>query len=95
VLVFPDGIGAAYGLEEVGCPELRAADVLVLDATRAYLITRNDFTVDQSGDAFFTRDAWALRPRGRFAVGAPDMPKSLRKLNVAAARHEATSAKRS
>jgi len=85
----PDGIGASYGLAEVGVPELKAADVLVLDQTRTWLIVRNDFQVDQSGDAFFDRDAWALRLRGRFAVAAPDLPKSLRRLEVVDARRAA------
>jgi HK97 family phage major capsid protein len=82
VQLHPDGIGPGYGLAEVGVPELRADDVLVIDKTRTWLIVRNDFQVDQSGDAFFQRDAWALRLRGRFAVAAPDLPKSLRRLEL-------------
>lgn len=89
VQLHPGGIGASYGLAEVGVPELRAADILVLDQTRTWLIVRNDFQVDQSGDAFFDRDAWALRLRGRFAVAAPDLPKALRRLEVADARRAA------
>jgi hypothetical protein len=81
-LAYPDGIGAAYGLEEVGCPELKAEDVLVVDRTRTWLIVRNDFGVDVSRDFAFQQDAMAYRLRGRFAVAAPDLPKSLRKLEI-------------
>ena len=93
LLVFPDGIGPAYGLTEVPVPELDADDILVLDQTRTWLIVRNDFQVDTSGDAFYTRDAWAVRLRGRFAVAAPDLPKSLRKLTVARAASAAKAGK--
>jgi hypothetical protein len=81
-LAFPDGIGAAYGLEEVGVPELAAADILVTNKAKLWLVTRNDFQVDYSRDYAFDRDAIAVRIRGRFAVGAPDLPKALRKLTV-------------
>jgi HK97 family phage major capsid protein len=80
--LFPEGLGPAFGLTEVGCPELAAADVLVVDRTRAWLVVRNDFEVDTSRDWAFDRDAMALRMRGRFAVAAPDLPKALRKLSV-------------
>jgi HK97 family phage major capsid protein len=81
-LAFPDGIGAAYGLQEIGVPELRTADILVVNKARVWLVVRNDFQVDYSRDYAFDRDALAVRIRGRFAVGAPDLPKGLRKLNV-------------
>ena len=80
--LYPEGLGAAFGLEEVGCPELAAADILVVDKARAWLIVRNDFAVDYSGDWAFDRDAIAIRLRGRFAVAAPDLPKALRRLSV-------------
>jgi HK97 family phage major capsid protein len=82
VRLFPDGLGTAFGLTEVGVPELAAADILVTDRKRAWLIVRNDFAVDYSRDWAFDRDAVAVRIRGRFAVGAPDLPKALRKLVV-------------
>ncbi len=82
VLAYPDGIGAAFGVEEVGVPELRAADILVVEKTRAWLVVRNDFAVDYSRDWAFDRDAIAMRLRGRFAAAAPDLPKSLRRLQV-------------
>lgn len=81
-LAFPDGIGAAYGLAEVGVPELKAADILVIDKARTWLIVRNDFAVDTSQDFAFQQDALAVRVRGRFAVAAPDVPKALRRLEV-------------
>ena len=80
--LFPDGLGPAFGLAEVGCPELAAADILVVGKTKIWLIERNDFQVDYSRDWAFQKDAIAVRLRGRFAVGAPDLPKSLRKLVV-------------
>ena len=80
--LFPEGLGTAFGLTEVGCPELAAADVLVVARDRAWLVVRNDFLVDTSRDWAFERDAIAIRMRGRFAVAAPDLPKSLRKLTV-------------
>ena len=43
---------------------------------------RNDFLVDTSRDWAFQKDALAVRLRGRFAVGAPVLAKSLRKLSV-------------
>ncbi len=82
-LVYPNGLGAAYGLTEVGCPGLQAGDVLVTDKTRAWLVSRADFLVDMSDDYAFDRDAVAVRIRGRFAVAVPDVPKSLRRLDVA------------
>jgi HK97 family phage major capsid protein len=80
--LFPEGLGTAFGLIEVPAPELRPADILVVDKTRIWLIVRNDFEVDYSRDWAFDRDATAVRLRGRFAVGAPDLPKALRKLSV-------------
>ena len=80
--LYPEGLGNAFGLTEVGCPELAAADVLVVDQSRTWLIVRNDFLVDTSRDWAFQKDALAVRLRGRFAVGAPVLAKSLRKLSV-------------
>jgi HK97 family phage major capsid protein len=81
-LVFPNGIGSTYGLAEVGVPQLKAADILVMDKTRVWLIARSDFMVDVSEDFAFDRDARAVRIRGRFAIAAPDVPKALRRLQV-------------
>ncbi len=97
MLAYPAGIGAAYGLAEVGVPELAAADILVTNKAKTWLIVRNDFLVDYSRDWAFHRDAIAVRLRGRFAVAAPDLPKSLRRLSVtgpAAGTPAAESAKR-
>jgi HK97 family phage major capsid protein len=82
-MLFPDGIGAAFGLTEVGVPEL--TDALVYDATRAYLIVRNDFMVEFSRDYAFAADSTAVRVRGRFAVGIPAISKTIRKVTVAGA----------
>ena len=41
--LFPDGLGPAFGLTEVGCPELAAGDILVTGKTKIWLIVRNDF----------------------------------------------------
>ena len=84
--LYPEGLGGAFGLTEVGCPELAAADVLVTGRSRIWLIVRNDFQVDYSRDWAFDRDAIAVRIRGRFAVGAPVVAKSLRKLIVSGSR---------
>jgi HK97 family phage major capsid protein len=81
--LYPSGIGAAYGLTEVPCPE--ANDCLVYDATRMYLILRSDFEVALSQDYAFASDSTALRVRGRFAVGVPSLPKAVRKVTVAGA----------
>jgi HK97 family phage major capsid protein len=89
VQLHPGGIGPSYGLTDVAVPELAAGDILVINAARLWLITRSDFTVDFSQDWAFDRDAMAVRLRGRFAVGAPDLPKGLRKLNVAPAAAQA------
>ena len=80
--LYPEGLGNAFGLIEVGCPELAAADVLVVARDRVWLVVRNDFQVDTSPDWAFQKDAMAIRMRGRFAVAAPDLPKGLRKLSV-------------
>jgi HK97 family phage major capsid protein len=88
-LVHPNGIGATYGLAEVGVPELAAADILVVNSAKVWLITRRDFAVDFSQDWAFERDALAVRIRGRFAVAAPDLPKGLRKLTVTPAAQSA------
>ncbi len=80
--LYPEGLGNAFGLTEVGVPELAAADVLVMARDRAWLVVRNDFLVDTSRDWAFQKDALAVRLRGRFAVAAPVMSKALRKLTV-------------
>ena len=81
-MIYPNGLGAALGLAEVGVPELAAADILVVSRAKVWLVTRNDFQVDTSIDWAFDRDALAVRIRGRFAVAAPDLPKGLRRLSV-------------
>jgi len=93
LLAYPNGIGAAYGLTEVGVPELQADDVLVVARPRAWLVTRADFLVDMSRDYAFDRDAVAVRIRGRFAAACPDVPKSLRRLEVSSGPAARTAAR--
>jgi HK97 family phage major capsid protein len=83
VFLFPDGIGAAFGLTEVPTPELN--DALVYDASRAWLVVRNDIEVALSMDYAFASDSTAVRVRGRFAVGIPAISKTIRKVTVAGA----------
>ena len=81
-MLYPGGLGAAFGVTEVGVPELAAADVLALDTSRIWLIVRNDFDVAISQDYAFRQDAAAIRLKGRFAVAAPSVEKALRRLQV-------------
>ena len=82
VFLYPGGVGAAFGLAEVGCSQ--AADCLVYDSTRLYLLARTtDFEVAFSTDYFFDSDSTACRVRGRFAVGMPVPLKAARKITVA------------
>jgi len=83
-LLYDNGIGEVFGLTEVGVPEL--TDVLVYDSTRAFLIVRNDFEVAISQDYAFAADSAAVRIRGRFAVAAPTVQKTLRQITVAGAK---------
>jgi HK97 family phage major capsid protein len=81
-MLYPDGIGAAFGLTEVACSQL--TDTLVYDSTRLYLIVRTqDFEVALSPDFYFDSDSTALRVRGRFAAGMPAPAKTARKITVA------------
>jgi len=81
-MLYPDGIGAAFGLAEVACTQL--TDTIVYDSTRLYLVIRlADFVVDYSYDYYFNSDATALRVKGRFAVGMPAPAKTARKVTVA------------
>ena len=82
--LYPLGIGAQFGLTEVGVPEL--ADCLIYDRSRLYLIARTtDFEIAMSQDYFFDSDSTAIRVRGRFAVGMPVPLKAARKITVAGA----------
>jgi HK97 family phage major capsid protein len=83
-LVFPAGFAAAAGLAPVVVPEL--ADPLVYDAQRCFLAVRDDAAVDMSRDWHFNLDATSVRVKARVAVAIPDVPKSIRKLEVADAR---------
>jgi HK97 family phage major capsid protein len=80
--LFPDGIGAAFGLTEVPVPTLAAGDILVIDASRAFTVVRSDFEVAVSSDYAFHLDSTAMRVKGRFAVACPSVDKALRKLTI-------------
>lgn len=92
--LYPLGIGAQFGLTEVGVPELN--DCLVYDSSRLYLIARTtDFAVDMSQDYFFDSDSAAIRVKGRFAVGMPVPLKTARTVTVAGAAPKAEDRKAS
>ena len=92
--LYPLGIGAQFGLTEVGVPELN--DCLVYSASRLYLIARTtDFAVDMSQDYFFDSDSAAIRVKGRFAVGMPVPLKAARTITVAGAAPKAEDRKAS
>jgi HK97 family phage major capsid protein len=81
-MLYPDGIGAAFGLTEVACTQL--TDTLVYDSGRLYLIVRTqDFEVALSPDFYFDSDSTAMRVKGRFAAGMPAPAKTSRKITVA------------
>lgn len=80
--VYPGGIGQALGVEEVGVPELEPGDMLAFDASRVWLVIRDDFSVDLDSSWAFQRDAVAVRIRGRFAIAAPLLHKSIRRLQI-------------
>ena len=92
VLVYPNGFAASLGLRAVGVPGIPAP--LVYDATRCFLVVRDDPQVDGSRDWHFDRDAYSIRVKARIAAAIPDVPKAIRKLKVEpAARAAAARAK--
>jgi len=78
ILVYPNGLEAAFGLRIVQVPGL--AQPLVYDSTRVFLVEREDFTVEQSAHAGWQTDTTSLRVKGRFAVAVPSPVKAIRKL---------------
>jgi len=80
--LYPQGVGAEFGVREVGVPTMHPGDILAYDADRVDLIVRDDLRIDTSADRLFEYDAVAVRLRGRFAVAAPEPDRSLRKLVV-------------
>jgi HK97 family phage major capsid protein len=92
-MLYPDGIGAAFGLAEVGCTQL--TDTIIYDRTRLFLIIRlADFLVEMSPDYYFNLDSMAMRVKGRFAVGMPAPAKTARKITVAGAAPTLAEAKK-
>jgi hypothetical protein len=76
-LLFPDGIGAAFGVIEVPTPELN--DALAYDASRSWLIVRNDFEVAISNQYAFASDSTAIRVRaGSRSASPPSTKRSAR-----------------
>ena len=69
--LYPQGLGDAFGLTEVGCPELAAADVLVVARDRAWLVVRNDFRSTRAGTGRSRRMRW---PSGS-AAGSRSPPR--------------------
>jgi HK97 family phage major capsid protein len=92
-LVYPNGMAAALGLAAVSVPGLDPA--LVYDASRCYLVVRNDVQVEFSRDFHFNRDATSPRVKGRFAAAIPAPAKAIRKLDVADSRRAAKPASKS
>lgn len=80
--LYPDADTTFAGLSTVTAPA--AAQPLVYDAKRAFLIVRKDFTMDMSNDygPAYERYAVALRLTGRFTVAVPTPNNSIRKLTV-------------
>ena len=91
VLVYPNGFAASLGLRAVGVPGITAP--LVYDATRCFLVVRDDATVDASRDWHFDRDAYSIRVKARIAAAIPDVPKAIRKLKVTPAGSATRTAK--
>ena len=90
-LIFPNGVAAALGLTAAVVPVLDPP--LVYDASRVYLVIRDDVRVEYSPDYHFNRDATTMRIKGRFAVAAPAPGKSLRKLTITEAGRAAKGSK--
>ena len=84
VPVHADGAALTVGMVPmIPVPKLTAGDVLVVDTSAVFLVTREDFSVDLSGDFGFATDSTALRVKGRFAIAAPAPLKSLRTATIA------------
>ncbi|MGH8867926.1 MAG: phage major capsid protein [Actinomycetes bacterium] len=81
-LMYPNGFGAAVGLNVVRVPGL--AQPLVYDSSRVFFVVREDFSVEQSAHAAWRTDAVSLRVKGRFAVAVPTPAKTIRALPAAA-----------
>jgi hypothetical protein len=91
ILTYPNGFAASLGLRAVGVPGITAP--LVYDATRCFLVVRDDVAVDASRDWHFDRDAYSIRVKARIAAAIPDVPKAIRKLTVAPAASATRTAK--
>jgi len=81
--IYPQGtVGLPFGATIVPAPKMAPDDVLVVDTTRVWLVTHDDFEVAVSGEAGFTSDQTLLRVKGRFNVATPVAAKALRTFTV-------------
>jgi hypothetical protein len=83
-LVYPAGFAAAAGLTPIVVPGLGTdfGEPLVYDASRCYLVARDDPQVDWSGDFRFDYDAMTIRVKARVTAAIPAPDKSIRKLVI-------------
>lgn len=79
-LVYPSGIAAALGVTAVVVPELDQP--LLYDSGRAFLVIRDDPTVETSSDFHFSYDATSMRIKVRAAAAIPNVTATIRKLNI-------------
>jgi HK97 family phage major capsid protein len=87
-LLYPAGFPAAVGLKAVVVPGLAAANTLVYDSSRVFLVLGQDSTAEYSNDYFFGDDAVAIRIKTRVNAAAPVPAKAMRKLTVTLAAAE-------
>ncbi|MBI4935707.1 MAG: phage major capsid protein [Actinobacteria bacterium] len=81
--IYTKGVdGLPYGAQIVPAQKMGAAEVLVVDTTRCWLVTHDDFEVAVSGEAGFANDQTLLRIKGRFNVATPVPGKALRTFTV-------------
>lgn len=81
-MIYPTSFADAVGLTAVPVPGLTTP--LVYDASRCYLVVRDDVDVQASTDWHFHLDAYSVRVKARVALAIPDVPKSIRKLEIGA-----------
>lgn len=81
---YPAGVvGLPFNAEIVPTPKMGADSVLVVDTSRTWLVTHDDFEVAVSGEAGFVNDQTLLRVKGRFNVATPVPAKALCKFSIA------------
>lgn len=81
--LYPAGLTSLAGLAPVLVPKLSEADgAIVADTSRAWLVQRQDFSVELSDQVLFMSDQVALRVKGRFAAAIPDVNKTARRVQL-------------